>query len=69
MDYRDILAYREKAICLYDLKNYSEALDVLTKSVAVNNTLMKAIIGWGGAMKNWINAKKRLQATAGVENR
>jgi tetratricopeptide (TPR) repeat protein len=38
IDYRDILAYREKAICLYDLGKYEAALDVLQKSVAIQNT-------------------------------
>ncbi len=38
LDYRDILAYREKAICLYDLKKYSAALDVLQKAITVQNS-------------------------------
>jgi len=38
MDYRNVLAYREKAICLYDLNKYAMALDVLEKAVAVQNT-------------------------------
>lgn len=38
LDYRFIMAYREKAICLFDLKQYNEALDVLQKAVAVQNT-------------------------------
>jgi len=38
IDYRYIMAYREKAICLFDLTKYQEALDVLQKAVAVQNT-------------------------------
>ena len=38
LDYRDILAYREKAICLYDLNKYSTAVDVLKQAVTVQNT-------------------------------
>ncbi|MEO7767624.1 MAG: tetratricopeptide repeat protein [Ferruginibacter sp.] len=38
IDYRDLLAYREKAICLYDLGKYSTALDELEKAVAVKKT-------------------------------
>jgi len=38
IDYRYIMAYREKAICLFDLNQYKEALDVLQKAVAVQNT-------------------------------
>ena len=38
IDYRDLLAYREKAICLFDLKQYAAALDVLQKALAVQQT-------------------------------
>ncbi|MBC7888057.1 MAG: tetratricopeptide repeat protein [Ferruginibacter sp.] len=38
LDYRDVLAYREKAICLYDLNKYATAVDVLKQAVAVQNT-------------------------------
>jgi tetratricopeptide (TPR) repeat protein len=38
IDYRDLLAYREKAICLFDLKKYAAALDVLQKALAVKQT-------------------------------
>lgn len=38
IDYRYLLAYREKAICLYDLGKYATALDELKKAVAVQNT-------------------------------
>ena len=38
IDFRDLLAYREKAICLYDLEKYTEALEVLEKALAVQKT-------------------------------
>lgn len=38
LDYRDVLAYREKAICLYDLGKYSTAADVLKQALTVQNT-------------------------------
>ncbi len=64
MDYRDLLAYREKAICLYDLKNYSEALDVLMKSVAVNNTFDEGYY-WMG--KCYEKLDKRKEAIASYQ--
>jgi tetratricopeptide (TPR) repeat protein len=36
IDYTNTLAYREKAICLYDLQQYVEALKVLELSAAIN---------------------------------
>ena len=38
IDYRDVFSYREKAICLYDLKKYNAAIDELKKAIAVQNT-------------------------------
>jgi tetratricopeptide (TPR) repeat protein len=38
MDYTYMVGYREKAICLYDLGKYNEALEVLTKAVTVQNS-------------------------------
>ncbi|MEO6732165.1 MAG: tetratricopeptide repeat protein [Ferruginibacter sp.] len=38
LDYRDMPAYREKAICLYDLHKYSSAVDVLKQALTVQNT-------------------------------
>ena len=38
IDYRDMLAYREKAICLYDLQKYTEAIQVLQKSITIQQT-------------------------------
>lgn len=38
MDYTYMYAYREKAICLYDMAKYKDAVDVLTRSVTVQNS-------------------------------
>ncbi|MEO6549636.1 MAG: tetratricopeptide repeat protein [Ferruginibacter sp.] len=38
LNYRDVLSYREKAVCLYDLGKYSTAIDELQKAVSVQNT-------------------------------
>jgi tetratricopeptide (TPR) repeat protein len=35
IDYRDLLAYREKAICLFDLNRFTEALRVLNQAMTV----------------------------------
>ena len=38
IDYRNMMAYREKAICLYDLSQYQLALDVMKSAVKIQNT-------------------------------
>lgn len=38
LDYRYIMAYREKAICLFDLAKYNEAVDVLQKALIIQKT-------------------------------
>ena len=57
IDYRDILAYREKAICLYDLNRYAEALDFLKKAVAVQNTFDEGYY-WMGRCYEKLNKRK-----------
>jgi tetratricopeptide (TPR) repeat protein len=57
IDYRDILAYREKAICLYDLDRYAEALDFLEKAVAVQNTFDEGYY-WMGRCYEKLNKRK-----------
>jgi tetratricopeptide (TPR) repeat protein len=57
IDYRDILAYREKAICLYDLNRYAEALDFLKKAVAVQNTFDEGYY-WMGRCYEKLDKKK-----------
>jgi len=47
MDYRNLLAYREKAICLYDLEKYASAIDVLTQAVTVQQTFDEAYYWMG----------------------
>ena len=38
IDYRNMMAYREKAICFYDLSQYQLALDVMKSAVKIQNT-------------------------------
>lgn len=38
MDYTYMFAYREKAICLYDLGKYNDAIMVLNKAVTIQNS-------------------------------
>ena len=38
IDYRNMMAYREKAICLFDLTQYELALDVMKNAVKIQNT-------------------------------
>lgn len=47
MDYTFMLAYREKSIALYDLGKYQEALDILEKAIAVQNSYDEAYY-WAG---------------------
>lgn len=57
IDYRYIMAYREKAICLFDLKKYQEALDALQKAVAVQNTFDEGYY-WMGRCYEKLNKTK-----------
>ena len=38
LDYMDVMAYREKAICLYHMANYNDAIKSLEKAVALQST-------------------------------
>ena len=38
LDYMDVLTYKEKAICLYDLAKYKEAIQTLEKAVTIQST-------------------------------
>lgn len=38
LDYTNIMAYREKGICLYNMNQYKEAIQVLEKAVALQST-------------------------------
>lgn len=57
IDYRDMLAYREKAICLFDLDRYAEALVLLEKAVAVQNTFDEGYY-WMGRCYEKLDRKK-----------
>ncbi|MEI9933408.1 MAG: tetratricopeptide repeat protein [Ferruginibacter sp.] len=47
VDYTFTFAYREKAICLYNMGKYKEAIDVLTKAVEVVNAYDEAYYWMG----------------------
>ena len=57
LDYRDLFAYREKAICLYDLGKYATALDELKKAIAVQKTFDEAYY-WMGRCYEKLGSKK-----------
>ncbi|MEJ7589598.1 MAG: tetratricopeptide repeat protein [Ferruginibacter sp.] len=56
INYRDMPAYREKAICLYDLKEYSRALDVLKQAVTVQKSFDEGYY-WMGRCYEKLNKK------------
>ncbi len=47
IDYTFVFAYREKAICLYNMGKYNDALDVLSKVLTVENTFDEAYYWMG----------------------
>ena len=57
MDYRYMLAYREKAICLYDLSKYTEALTVLKQATTVQHNFEEGYY-WLGRCYEKLNNKK-----------
>ncbi len=57
LDFRNVLAYREKAICLYDLNQYAAALEELKKAVAVQNTFDEGYY-WMGRCYEKLNKRK-----------
>jgi tetratricopeptide (TPR) repeat protein len=56
LDYTNTLAYREKAICLYDLGQYLEALKILELAVAVQKNYEEAYY-WMGRCYEKLNKK------------
>lgn len=62
IDYRDILAYREKAICLYDLSRYAAALDFLEKAVTVQNTFDEGYYWMGRCYEKLDKKKEAIQS-------
>jgi len=63
-DYRDLPAYREKAICLYDLDKYTEALGVLQQAITVQKSFDEGYY-WMGRCYEKLN--KRKEATESYE--
>jgi tetratricopeptide (TPR) repeat protein len=57
LDYRDIMAYREKAICLYNLAKYKEAIQSLEKAVALQSTYDEGFY-WMGRCYEKLNSPK-----------
>ena len=57
MDYRYMLAYREKAICLYALNKYAGALDVLRQALTVQNSFDEGYY-WMGRCYEKLNKRK-----------
>ena len=58
IDYTNTLAYREKAICLYDLGKYEQSLKELEKAVAVQNTFDEGYYWMGRCYEKMGNAKQ-----------
>ena len=47
MNYNNMLCYREKAICLFDLEKYNDALQVLQKAVTIKSDFDEAYYWMG----------------------
>jgi tetratricopeptide (TPR) repeat protein len=47
MDYNDMFSYREKAMCLYDMNKYNDALAVLQKATAIKSNYDEAYYWMG----------------------
>ena len=62
VDYTYMFAYREKAVALYDLGKYTEAIQVLTKAVTVQNNFDEGYF-WLGKCNEKLNMK-----SAAIEN-
>ena len=57
IDYKNIDAYKEKAICQYNLENYKEAIQSLEKALALQSTFDEAYY-WMGRCYEKIGDKK-----------
>jgi tetratricopeptide (TPR) repeat protein len=69
-DYTFTFAYREKAICLYNMGKYNNALDVLSKALAVENTYDEAYYWMGRCnekLGNKDEAVKNYQAALQID--
>jgi len=56
LDYTYMYAYREKAICYYDLGKYNDALTILTKAITVENSFDEGYY-WMGKVLEKLNRK------------
>jgi tetratricopeptide (TPR) repeat protein len=56
IDYTFTLAYREKAICFYNMGRYNDALNVLSKAIEIVNTYEEAYY-WMGRCHEKLNDK------------
>ncbi|GAC1385270.1 MAG: hypothetical protein NVSMB45_13850 [Ginsengibacter sp.] len=54
LDYTYMFAYREKAICLFDMAKYREAIDVLTRAVTLQNSFDEGYY-WLGRCEEKLN--------------
>lgn len=57
LDYRDLFAYREKAICLYDIQKYNDALQVLQQALTIQRTFDEGYY-WMGRCYEKLGKKK-----------
>ena len=57
LDYTNIMAYREKGICLYNLAKYKEAIQTLEKAVALQSTYDEGYY-WMGRCYEKLNQTK-----------
>ncbi len=57
MDYMDVMAYREKAICLYDMQKYTDAIQVLEKALTIQRTFDEGYY-WLGRCYEKLGKKK-----------
>ncbi len=57
MDYTNMMAYREKAICYYDMGQYTEALKVLEKAITVQNSYAEGYY-WMGRCYEKLNDRQ-----------
>jgi tetratricopeptide (TPR) repeat protein len=57
LNYTNMLAYREKAICLYDMEKYNDALKVLERAVTLQNSYAEGYYWMGKCYeKNGVKA-------------
>ncbi|MEO5890231.1 MAG: tetratricopeptide repeat protein, partial [Ferruginibacter sp.] len=62
INYRDILAYREKAICLYDLNKFAAALEVLKQAITVQKSFDEGYYWMGRCYEKLGNKKEAIES-------